>query len=292
MKIAVVTDSTANLSQSELQQPNLFVIPIPIIIDGKTYEENVDITVDNYAQLVETSDQFPKTSQSNVGDLIKLYNHLGDMGYDTVISIHLSSGISGMINTIEHLSHSDDLKVKLVPFNSYITVSLMGTMAVTAAQMATNGESLNKIMPILEALRSSVDEYFVVDDLKNLVAGGRLSNAGAFVGGLLNIKPLLSMKNDEHNIVAIEKVRSLKRAQRRIMTLFEQKVHDAPYPIKAYVFYTTDQERAQAWQETLEEEFPRINFELRQLDAVMNVYLGKGALALGWMEDPSALYQP
>ncbi|MDN6639810.1 MAG: DegV family EDD domain-containing protein, partial [Tetragenococcus sp.] len=92
MKLAIVTDSTAFLPERVKTHPDLFVIPIPVILDGKVYNEGVDIKADEYYKLMKQSQEFPKTSQPTFGETLDLYKSLKEKGYDTILSIHLSSG--------------------------------------------------------------------------------------------------------------------------------------------------------------------------------------------------------
>ena len=219
MKIAVVTDSTAYLPQETVEKYNIKVVPIPFIIDGQVYNEGEDISTAEFYEKLRTSETFPSTSQPAVGELIELYQSLGKEGYDTVISIHLASTISGLHQTLVNLA--DELTdIKLVPYDSQITVMLMGNLVIEAARLAQAGASLDEILGRLDALRATTNEYFIVDDLQNLVRGGRLSNASAFIGNVLKIKPILTFDNDSHKIVAFEKVRSTKRALKRVEDLF------------------------------------------------------------------------
>ncbi|KKJ71732.1 DegV family EDD domain-containing protein, partial [Enterococcus faecium MRSN 4777] len=93
MKLAVVTDSSAYLPERIKNHPDLFVIPIPLIMDGKIYNEGIDIEADEYYGLLKNSKDFPTTSQPVVGEVLGLYEELKEKGYDTILSIHLSSGI-------------------------------------------------------------------------------------------------------------------------------------------------------------------------------------------------------
>ena len=134
--------------------------------------------------------------------MIEFYNKLGDEGFDAVISIHLASTISGFYNSLEKMRELVT-NIKLIPYDSQITVRLMGYLAIEAARMAKAGHSVEEILARLDELRATMGEYFIVDDLQNLVRGGRLSNASAFIGSVLRIKPILTF-NEKHEIVAVE----------------------------------------------------------------------------------------
>lgn len=285
MKIAVVTDSTAYLTTQEAAENNIHVVPIPFTIDGKSYQEGVDITTEEFYAELKTSKTFPSTSQPPIGKMMELYQQLADEGYDAVISIHLASSISGFINSLELLADQMKDTIKIVPFDSQITVKLMGQLAIEAATLVKQGDDLDTIVDKLTQLRSTIHDDFVVDDLQNLVRGGRLSNASAFVGSILRIKPLLSFDNPNHAIEAFEKVRSMKKAKIRVEQIFDAAVAKTDYPVRAFVFHAAAEEAGQKWLDELQERHPDIDFELSFFGPVIGVHLGQGALAVGWMQD-------
>lgn len=285
MKIAVVTDSTAYLTPKEVAANNIHVVPIPFTIDGKNYREGVDITTEEFYSLLKTSKSFPSTSQPPIGEMMELYQSLADEGYDAVISIHLTAAISGFLNSIAQLAEEMKDTIKIVPFDSFATVKLQGDLAIEAAHLVEQGDDLDTIIAKLSKYRDTFNEDFVVDDLKNLVRGGRLSNASAFVGSILKIKPLLTMHNDRHAIEAFEKVRSMKKAKLRCEELFKADLEKVDYPVQAIVLHANAPEAGQKWLEKLQGDFPDIRFELSYFGPVIGTHLGQGALALAWLQD-------
>lgn len=286
MKIAVVTDSTAYLNKEQVEKYNIRVVPIPFIIDDKVYNEGVDITTEEFYEKLRTCEKFPTTSQPPVGELVELYESLADDGYDTVISIHLAGTISGFVRTLETtVREAVADKINLIPYDSKITVLLMGYLAIEAARMAQEGAELDDILQRLDHLRDTIDEVFVVDDLQNLVRGGRLSNASAFIGSVLRIKPLLTFDDETDKIVAFEKVRSSKRALKRTEDICEERIRDASYPLRLIIFHGNDEEAALAWRDKLTKKYPDCPIDISYFGPVIGTHLGEKALALGWMRD-------
>lgn len=286
MKIAVVTDSTAYLNKEQVEKYNIRVVPIPFIIDDKVYNEGVDITTEEFYEKLRTCEKFPTTSQPPVGELVELYESLADDGYDTVISIHLAGTISGFVRTLETtVREAVADKINLIPYDSKITVLLMGYLAIEAARMAQEGAELDDILQRLDHLRDTIDEVFVVDDLQNLVRGGRLSNASAFIGSVLRIKPLLTFDDETDKIVAFEKVRSSKRALKRAEDICEERIRDAAYPLRLIIFHGNDEEAALAWRDKLTKKYPDCPIDISYFGPVIGTHLGEKALALGWMRD-------
>lgn len=283
MKTAIVTDSTSYLTEKEIEDNHITIVPMPVIIDGKIYKEGVDITTKEFYDRLRTSQSFPSTSQPPLGEMIELYENLAKEGYDTIISIHLASTISGFVSSLKGLEGTIE-GVNLVVYDSQLTIRLMGILALEAARMAKDGADVDSIIKRLDYVRSTFEEYFVVDDLQNLVRGGRLSNASGFVGSLLKIKPILTF-NDAHEIVAFEKVRSRKKAIARVETLFDEALKKTDYPIRAYVVHGNDEKSAIKWRDSLAEKYPGIPFEITYFGPVIGTHLGEKALALIWMVD-------
>ena len=285
MEIAVVTDSTCYLTKEEIAANNIHVVPIPFTLNGKTYKEGVDITSEEFYKQLKTASTFPSTSQPSIGEMMELYQGLADQGYDAVISIHLTKTISGFLNSITQLSEEMKDTIKIVPFDSGITVKLMGYLAIEAAKLANQGADVDEIVTKLTELKDTFRDVFVVDDLQNLVRGGRLSNASAFVGSILRIKPLLSFDNPNHDIEAFEKVRSMKKAKARCEQIFDESIAKLAYPVRAIVLHANDEEAGKKWMTKLQADHPDIKFELSYFGPVVGVHLGQGALALAWLQD-------
>ena len=285
MKIAVVTDSTAYLTEQQVKDHHLFVVPIPVILDGQVYDEGVDITTEEFYQKLKTSETFPSTSQPPLGEMLKLYEDLGNEGYDAVICIHLASTISGFVTTLKNAASTID-NIQVVPYDSGITVMLMGYLAMEAARMARDPEvTVDQIIARLDDLKSTMDECFIVNDLQNLVRGGRLSNASAFIGSMLKIKPLLTFDADTNKITAFEKVRSLKKAYARAEQIFAETAERVDYPLRALIIHANDEPAAIAWRDKLQANYPDLPIDISYFGPVIGTHLGEKAIALAWIKD-------
>ena len=282
MKIAIVTDSTCYLSDKQIHDNDITVIPITVVLDGVTYDEGKDITTNEFFKKMSLSSSFPSTSQPPLGEIVNIYESLANKGYTDIISIHIASTISGMVNTLRSVAKTIN-DTNIYVFDSHITTALMGTMVLKASEMAKEGYNPHTIIEVLKRLRNTADCYFVVNDLKNLVKGGRLSNAAAFIGGLLQIKPILTF-NDNDKIVAIEKIRSLKRAYNRIECLFNEKLSKINYPIRCFSI-SDDKETALSFKKRINDKYPNIPVDVGYFGPVIGSHLGIKSLGFGWMED-------
>lgn len=284
MKIALVTDSTSVITKKEAEENNIVVVPIPIIIGTKEYLDEIDITCDQLFEMQRQGSDFPKTSQPSMGDLIRLFDKLHKEGYEAIIAITLSSGISGFYHTLCNIAKNNP-EYNLHPIDTTMTVRLQGDLVLAAARMIKNGVELDTILERLEKIRSTIDEIFVVNDLKNLSRGGRLSNAGAFFGSMLNIKPLLTFKDG--NIVAFDKIRSMKRAFSKIQKLTVSKINELPYKdkIKLFIIDSNDEEQVEEAKVWLKKDFPNKNISVTKFSTVVATHLGEKSFAIGWMID-------
>ncbi|MCB5950637.1 DegV family protein [Enterococcus sp. BWT-B8] len=277
MKLAVVTDSTAYLPDRIKEHDDLFVIPIPVILDGKIYNEGIDIEADEYYDLLNSSSEFPTTSQPALGEVIELYESLAAKGYDTILSIHLSAGISGFVTNLS--SVKDSVKgIDIYPYDSKITSMPMGNMVETALNLSENGESIQNIINKLDIMRDNTYVYLVVDDLNNLVRGGRLTNGVALIGGLLKIKPILTFEDGK--IVLFEKIRSIKKAFTRAEKIIGQRASEINHPVKLYVIHANNLAVAEEEKQKLQEQYPNAEIEIGHFGPVIGTHLGEKAIGL------------
>ncbi|MFB3161120.1 DegV family protein [Neobacillus sp. 179-J 1A1 HS] len=278
MKTAVVTDSTAYIPKELRDKWNIHMIPLNVIFGSEVYQEEVDITAEQFYQEVKVKD-LPTTSQPPIGQFVELFERLAKE-YDAVISIHLSSGISGTFagavtasNMVEH--------IKVYPFDSEISCMPQGLYAIEAAKMAFNGEDSDKIMSRLEELKKTARAYFMADDLSHLQRGGRLSSAQAIIGSLLQVKPLLHF--EDKVIVPFEKIRTRKKAMKRIVDLLGEDAASGEH-YQAAVIHANREEEAHEWKLELEALYPNVEFMVSYFGPVIGTHLGEGAMGLGWMK--------
>ncbi len=284
MKIAIVTDSTSYLPQEIVDRYNITVVPIEVVFDTKSYREDIDITTSEFYDLLQKSSELPSTAQPPIGEMLKLYDNLAKEGYDAVISIHLASSISGFVNNLKSAAETVE-NINVVVYDSWITVRLMGYLVQEAAAMAQDGKALNEIIKRLNILRNTMGESFVVSDLKNLVKGGRLSNASAVIGTMLNIKPLLEFDSVSHYIIAYDKVRSLKKAKAKAEDKLKRAIKDSKYPLRLLVIDGDDKPAGDEWAEHLQQKYPDLTLDRSYFGPVIGAHLGKGALTIAWIRD-------
>lgn len=278
MKTAVVTDSTAYIPKEIRDKWNIHMISLNVIFGNEAFQEEVDITAEQFYQQVKEK-ELPTTSQPPIGQFVELFEQLSK-DYDAVISIHLSSGISGTFAGAVTASTMVE-QIKVYPFDSEISCMPQGLYAIEAAKMALNGEDADKIMSRLKELKKTARAYFMADDLSHLQRGGRLSSAQAIIGSLLQVKPLLHFENKV--IVPFEKIRTRKKAMKRIVDLLGEDAASGEH-YQAAVIHANREEEALEWKSELETLYPNVEFTISYFGPVIGTHLGEGAMGLGWMK--------
>ena len=279
--VAIVTDSNRGISQAEAKELGIYVIPMPFLVDGKLYFEDVDMNKEQFYHFLE-NDADLSTSQPSPGDVMDLWDKLLKE-YDEIVHIPMSSGLSASCSTAMGLARDYDGKVQVVD-NQRISVTMQQSV-MDAKHLAAAGKSAAQIKEILEkeALESSI--YLMVDTLKYLKKGGRITPSAALLGSALNLKPILQIQGDK--LDAYKKVRGVKAAKKNMLEAMKKDVEDrfSDYvtkgQLKLHVAYTTDEETARQWKEEVQSVFPDIAISrMDPLSFSVTCHTGPGVLAI------------
>ncbi|MDQ0223515.1 DegV family protein [Streptococcus moroccensis] len=276
MKLAIVTDNSAHLSEEVLQNADVYVLKIPVAIDGKSYIEGENLTVSEFYQKMSQSDDLPKTSQPSIAELDQLLKELSQKSYSHVLGLFLSSGISGFWQNIQFLP--DEYPEMTVVFpDTKITSAPLGMMVGQVLSQSKAGLSFDDIMAKLEPLIEKTHAFIMVDDLNHLVKGGRLSNGSALLGNLLKIKPILYF--NDGSIEVYEKVRTEKKAIKRLIEILDEKTADNNYQV--VIIHANCPEKAENFKTLLVENGLSTDIDIAPFGAVIGTHLGEGAIAFG-----------
>ncbi|WP_051912720.1 DegV family protein [Carnobacterium funditum] len=284
MKIAIVTDSTSYLTEKQYEQHSIYKLPLSVVVDNTAYVEEVDIGNEEFFKKINSMEALPTSSQPTTGQIITLFDELAK-DYDAIISIHLSSGISGTYDNVVSVATMMG-NIAIYPFDSELSCAAQGYYALEAARLAENGCTVEEIFQVFSNMRKTMKAYFLVDDLNHLVRGGRLSNGSALIGSLLKIKPILFFENKQ--IVVFEKIRTTKKALKRIEQLLTEDL-SVGYPIVATIIQCNAEEQAAIWGKQLKENYPTVRFETSYFGPVIGTHLGEGALGMTWVEDQTKI---
>ena len=281
-KIAIVTDSNSGITQKEGKELGISVIPMPFYINDELYFEDITLTQEEFYQKLD-EDADIKTSQPAPGDVLDLWEKLLE-DHDEIVHIAMSSGLSSSCATAAMLADDYDGKVQVVD-NQRISVTQRQSVA-DAMKLAEEGKSAKEIKDILEADKLDSGIFIMVDTLKYLKKGGRVTSAGAAIGTVLGIKPVLQIHGEK--LDAFAKTRGVKQAKKKMIAAvrkeLEERFPDGDFAKHAYLqsAYTKDEEAALKWKEELMAEFPEMEFHQDPLSLSVACHIGAGALAVAW----------
>ena len=190
MKTAILTDTNSGLTVEEGEKRGIYVLPMPVIIDGDSYLEGVDITHDQLFDALRREKEV-SSSQPSPGDVMALWERVLDNGYDELVYIPMSSGLSASCRNAMQLAEEYGSKVRVVD-NHRISATLLESV-LDAKTMADRGRSAEEIKEYLESTALEATIYLTVDSLKYLKKTGRITPAAAAIGSMLNIKPILTI---------------------------------------------------------------------------------------------------
>ena len=216
-RVYIVTDSTADLTEEEVKQFEISIVPMNISIDDENYIDGVTITKDEFKQKMIASSELPKTAQPSIGRFVEVYDELGKNG-DSVISIQMMRSISGTVDAARQAADITETNVKVV--DSDFTSRSMGMIVKEAAKAAQEGKTVEEILEIVEDAKKRTTLYLTVVNLDNLIKGGRISQLMGMFSNLLNIKLFLQVIHGKIEI--IQKGRGLKSLQKKYDEIFEE----------------------------------------------------------------------
>lgn len=278
MKTAIVTDSTAYIPKDIRERLNIHMVPLNVIIGKEAYREEIDITADEFYEEVKKVEKLPTTSQPSTGQFMERFEEL-KQDYDAIISIHLSSGISG---TYQGAISAGELVdgIDVYAFDSELSCRVQGFYVLEAAQMALDGKEPKVIIERMNEIKKSLNAFFMADDLSHLQRGGRLSAAAALIGSVLQIKPLLHFKDKV--IVPFEKIRTRKKAMKRIAELLGEAMKEDNGQYKAVIIHAKRETEAIEWKAELQVQYPEVEFDISYFGPVIGTHLGEGSMGMGW----------
>lgn len=278
-RIIIVTDSTADLTEQEIQDFNIHVVPLNITIQEEHYLDGETITKEEFKNKMIASSELPLTAQPSIGRFVELYDELGKDG-SQIISIHLMNSISGTVNAARQAADITESTVTVV--DSDFTSRSMGIIVREAAQAAKEGKSAEEVLEVIESTRQRTKLYLTVLNLDNLIKGGRISRVMGAFSNLLNIKLFLEVINGKIEIV--QKGRGLKSLQKKYDEVFEE-MKACPNGIQEIgIMHAGLNEFNQTQIDTLRELFPDAKFTIVMTSPIIMSHTGVDAMAVTYLE--------
>lgn len=279
-KVAVMTDSNSGFTQLQAKEAGVYVLPMPFFINGETYYEDINLTQEQFYQKLEDNADI-STSMPAVGDLTDLWDKLLEE-YEEVVHIPMSSGLSGSCEAAHMLAQEYEGKVQVVN-NQRISVTQKQSV-LDAKTLADRGWSAHQIKEYLEETKFDSSIYIMLDTLKYLKKGGRITPAAAALGTILRLKPVLQIQGEK--LDAFSKARTVKQAKNVMMTAIS---HDMEHRfgdksgkrIHLFIAYTDNEGAALELKEELKHAFPETGeIHMDPLSLSVSCHIGPGALAI------------
>ena len=279
-RVYIVTDSTADLTEEEVKQFEISIVPMNISIDDENYIDGVTITKDEFKQKMIESAELPKTAQPSIGRFLEVYDELGKNG-DSVISIQMMRSISGTVDAARQAADITETNVTVV--DSDFTSRSMGMIVKEAAKAAQEGKTVEEILEIVEDAKKRTTLYLTVVNLDNLIKGGRISQLMGMFSNLLNIKLFLQVINGKIEI--IQKGRGLKSLQKKYDEIFEQ-MKSAPNGIQEIgIMHAGLSDFNQGNIARIRELFPDVPLTIVTTSPIIMSHTGVDAMAITYLEN-------
>lgn len=275
-KIAIMTDSNSGITQKQAKQMGIYVLPMPFFIDGDMYFEDITLSQEEfYQKLAEDADI--STSQPAPGDIMEMWDDVLKE-YEEIIHIPMSSGLSSSCETALALAQDYEGRVHVVD-NQRISITQRQSVF-DALEMAEKGMGAKEIVDVLMKEKLEASIYITVDTLKYLKKGGRVTAAGAALGTVLNIKPVLQIQGEK--LDAFAKVRGFKAAKKKMLDAMEKDIaiRFADKKVHLMAAYTCSREEAEEWKKEIEARFPGYDVHMDPLSLSVSCHIGPGSMAI------------
>jgi len=275
-QVRVVTDSTADIPADLRKALNIEMVPLKVHFGTETYRDSVDIGSEAFFEKLAAYSSLPTTSQPSPVEFVETYKRVAAESGGPIISIHLSSHMSGTYQSalLAKSMLEDEVDVTIV---DSLTASYgIGMLAVIAAEAARDGKSKEEIVSMIARIRKEQNIYFLVDTLEYLQKGGRIGRAAALFGSLLNIKPILSI-SDEGEVYSVDKVRGQKKAMARIMELIKSDYGDKSLHVT--IAHANNIPYAEEMSALIKEQFRIESLNYTVIGPVIGTHAGPGAIA-------------
>lgn len=272
--IKIVTDSSAGLTEEEIEKYNITIVPLSVMIDGTIYVERETITNKQFPELMKAAKSLPKTSQPPIGKFVDVFDRLGADGSE-VLCVNMMESISGTVHAAEQAAALSKTKVTVI--DSQTTDRGLAFQILEAAKLIEQGAGMQTVIAKMEEVRDHSKLYLAVVNLNNLVAGGRISKMAGALSNLLNIKVMLEVAQGEIKIRM--KGRGMKPINKFMDDVYDKMKNGRK--VKAIgISHVQADEAVTKMKATLEKLFPEIKVVVRETVPIIATHTGMGAFCL------------
>jgi len=276
--VYVVTDSTADIPKELAESLGITVIPLKVHFQEETYLDGITIHADEFYQKLSQTEQLPTTSQPSPIDFVDMYKKLADGKDAKILSIHISSALSGTYQSAalaKTMVEEEGIEVQVI--DSKKASYAIGIIVVGVAKAVQGGASYEEAVRLAQELAEKTQVYFMVDTLTYLHKGGRIGKASSLFGSLLNIKPILSL-NDNGEVYPVEKVRGRNKANAKVLDFLLD--YAKGKKVVAGISHAASREQAESFEQKLKEHFDIEEFVMTEIGPVIGTHVGPGTLAI------------
>ncbi len=280
MRIKLITDSTSDMPARYLKQYDIAVAPLSVHFGEETFKDDgSEMTSEEFFEKLRSSKNLPTTSQVSPGEFVRLYDEYLD-DYDHIISIHLSSKLSGTYNAAHQAKEilSTD---KIHVIDSKLVSFALGFAVIQGAKMIERAETVETVVDFLENAHDHMESIFIFDTLEYLLKGGRLSKTEAILGGLINIKPILTIKDGE--LKAIDKVRGRKKAIKYALGRIEERAGEID-PLEIAIYESDSSKMLEEIKEVIESKAAFEAMYESKIGIVVGTHAGPGCAAISYFK--------
>ena len=277
---AVVLDSTADFPDAPARYPNFRVVPLYVRFGDESFRDYEEITPDQFYDRLAQAPELPTTSQPTPGDFAAVYEELVG-SYERVLSLQISSTLSGTFASAQTAAVTVGDQVRVI--DSRTVSASLAMLALGVQRRLERGTTDEEVDAFVERYGRQHELLFTVNTLEYLAKGGRIGRAAALAGNLLNVKPILTIRDGE--VVPLKKVRGNHKAFAEFRELFVSSSTDSPN-LKVGIAHAKAPERLAALRELVEHERPHATIEIATtLGAVVGTHAGPGTVGFFWFED-------
>jgi len=275
----IVTDSGTDVSFSPLQMKeyNVHVVPLTVTLGGKSYREGIDIKPDEFYDLLDAADGMPVTSQPAAGEFALVYRELAKRDPD-ILSIHISSGLSGTVNAAQAgAAMVPEARVTVIDTKTLSAPS--GWQVEAAARAVKAGWEPQRVLDMVSRIGRDTNVLYTLKELKYLIHGGRISHLKGLLASVLNIKPIIGVEKERGTYVTLGQARSFGNAVKGAVEHIRKRVGEG-VPLRAQVVHAANPEGAQQLMDEVAAHFKVEWVPVRQLSLVLGAHVGRSMIGV------------
>jgi len=277
---AIVVDSTADFPDAHERYPNWRVVPLYVNFGTESFRDGVDLSAHEFYERLRTAPELPTTSQPTPADFLATYEELG--GYERILSLHIAAKLSGTFQSAGTAAEMlGDGRVRTIDSNTVsVALAMLGLAIQRRLERGTTDEEIDALV---ERYSRDLGLLFTVDTLEFLARGGRIGRAKAFAGQLMNVKPILSIRDAE--VVPVKRVRGNRKAFQEFIDTLDTQTRDEP-GLRVGIAHADAPERVEEIAKMVRDRRPQATIEMQSnLGAVVGTHAGPGTVGFFWFTD-------